>query len=115
MLRINGVAIATPKSFEVGISDLDGETNRNAQGDLLRDRIAIKRKLNCEWPPLSNSECSRLLKAVSSVFFTVEYPDPEVGAMVTKTMYVGDRTSSAYSVINGVAKWSGVKMNFVEK
>lgn len=115
MLKINGVAITTPKVFDVTISDLDGESNRNAQGDLMRDRIAIKRKLNLEWPPLSNSECSKLLKAVSSVFFTVEYPDPEVGAMVTKTMYVGDRTSAMYTIIEGIPKWSGVKMNLIQK
>ena len=39
MLSINGVAIATPKSFEVTISDLDGESNRNANGEMIRDRI----------------------------------------------------------------------------
>ena len=47
MLKINGVAVATPKTFEVIISDLDGESNRNTNGDLIRDRIAVKRKLNC--------------------------------------------------------------------
>lgn len=30
MLSINGGAIASPKSLEVTISDLDGESNRNA-------------------------------------------------------------------------------------
>ena len=85
MLKINGVAIATPKAFEVTISDV------------------YKRQ-----------ECSTLLKAVKDVFFQVTYPDPELG-VVTKTMYVGDRTSPAYSAINGVVKWNGVKFNLVER
>lgn len=114
MLKINGVVIATPKSFEVTISDLDGESNRNASGQMIRDRIAIKRKINLEWPPLNQSEMSTLLSAVSSVFFTVEFPDPQLG-MVTKTMYVGDRTAPAYSFIDGEVKWQGLKMNFIEK
>lgn len=114
MIKINGVAIATPKTFEVTISDLDGESNRNANGDLIRDRIAVKRKLNCEWGPLSQNECSTLLKAVKDIFFQVTYPDPELG-VVTKTMYVGDRTSPVYSVINGVVKWSGIKFNLIER
>ena len=114
MLKINGVVIATPKSFEVTISDLDGESNRNASGQMIRDRIAIKRKINLEWPPLNQSEISTLLSAVSSVFFTVEFPDPQLG-MITKTMYVGDRTAPAYQYTNGEAKWSGLKMNFIEK
>lgn len=115
MLKINRVAIATPKTFEVAISDIDGESNRNAAGDMCRDRIATKRKLNLEWPPLSYADCSILLKAVKDVFFTVTYPDPMEGTMLTKTMYVGDRTTPAYQYINGVPKWSGLKMNFIER
>lgn len=116
MLKINGVAIATPKSFQVDIQDLDGESNRNAQGDMIRDRIAIKRKLECEWPPLTQSESSTLLNAVSSVYFTVTFPDPKDG-VITKTMYVGDRTIPAYFYDKETkqAKWSGLKMNFIEK
>ncbi|MFR4588743.1 MAG: DUF6711 family protein, partial [Streptococcus lutetiensis] len=79
MLKINGVAIATPKVYEVTVQDLDGETNRNANGDMIRDRIAVKRKLNLEWQPLSQSEISTLLTAVSGVFFTVTFPDPQLG------------------------------------
>ena len=114
MIKINGVAIATPKIYEATVSDLDGESNRNAAGQLIRDRIAVKRKLNLEWGPLSQSEIAPILNAVSGVFFTVTFPDPQLG-MVTKTMYVGDRTSPAYQFKNGEVKWSGLKMNFIEK
>ncbi len=114
MLSINGVAIATPKVFEVAVSDLDGESNRNANGELIRDRIAVKRKINLEWGPLSQSEIQTLLSSVSSVFFTVTFPDPMNG-MTTKTMYVGDRTAPAYQYVNGQVKWQGLKMNFIEK
>lgn len=114
MIKINGVDIATPKSYEATISDLDGESNRNANGELIRDRIAVKRKLNLEWGPLSQSEISALLNAISGVFFTVTFPDPQLG-LITKTMYVGDRTAPAYSYINGEMKWQGLKMNFIEK
>ena len=114
MIKINGVDIATPKTYEATVSDLDGESNRNANGELVRDRIAVKRKLNLEWGPLTQAEMQTLLSAVSSVFFTVTFPDPQLG-VVTKTMYVGDRTVPAYSYINGEVKWQGLKMNFIEK
>ena len=116
MIKINGVDIATPKTYEPTISDLDGESNRNANGELIRDRIAVKRKLNLEWPPLTQSEISTLLKAVSSVFFTVTFPDPELG-IITTTMYVGDRTAPAYfyDTKTKEVKWQGLKMNFIEK
>ena len=114
MIKINGVAIATPKVFEATVSDIDGETNRNAKGELIRDRVAVKRKINLEWGTLEQSEMSTILNAVSSVFFTVEFPDPQLG-LITKTMYVGDRTSPAYSYIDNKIKWQGLKMNFIEK
>lgn len=114
MIKINGVDIATPKSYEATVTDLDGESNRNANGELIRDRIAVKRKLNLEWGPLTQTEIQTLLSAVSSVFFTVTFPDPQSG-MITKTMYVGDRTAPAYQYINGEVKWQGLKMNFIEK
>lgn len=114
MISVNGVAIATPKTFEATVTDLDGESNRNANGELIRDRIAVKRKLNLEWGPLTQAETQTLLSAVSSVFFTVTFPDPQSG-MITKTMYVGDRTAPAYQYVNGEVKWQGLKMNFIEK
>lgn len=116
MLKINGVAITTPFSFKVDIMDLDGESNRNAKGELIRDRIAVKRKLECEWAPLTMSEISTLLKAVQDVYFTVEYPDPMQGATVTKTFYVGDRSAPAlYIDKSGKMLWKGLTMNFIEK
>ena len=52
---------------------------------MIRDRIGVKRKIALEWPPLTQREISTLLAAVSSVFFTVTFPDPQQG-IVTKTM-----------------------------
>lgn len=115
MLQIDGVAVATPKSFSVTVNDLDGETNRNARGDLIRDRVAVKRKLELEWPALNNSAMSTLLTKVQNVFFSVTYPDPMTGGNVTKTFYVGDRTAPMYRNTNGVILWEGLKMNFIEK
>ena len=115
MYKVNGVAMPTPKSFTVNISDLDGESNRNANGDLIRDRIATKRKLEIEYPPLDPSDISLILKAISPVFISVEYPDPQEGGFITKTMYAGDKSSPMYSIINGQPKWSGLKFNLIEK
>ena len=116
MIKINGVAIATPKVFETTVSDIDGESNRNAKGELIRDRVAVKRKINLEWGTLEQSEMAKILNAVSSVFFIVEFPDPQLG-LITKTMYVGDRTAPAYvyDTKTKQVKWSGLKMNFIEK
>lgn len=116
MLKINGVAIAAPSVFQVDIADIDGEARRNARGDLIRDRVAVKRKLNCEWPPLAMGEISTLLQAVKDVFFQVTYPDPMTGSKTeTKTFYVGDRSMPLLLVKDGQYLWKGLKMNFIEK
>ena len=114
MLNINGVAVVSPKPYEVLLGDIDGETNRNANADVVRDRIATKRKINLEWGPLTQSEISKLLTSVSDVFFTATFIDPQLG-VTKKTFYVGDRTDPDYSYVNGEIQWKGLKMNFIEK
>ena len=113
-LIINGVAVKPPKSFKEGIQDIDGETGRNANGDMVRDRITTKRKLDCEWGMLTQEEMSQLLNSVTPDFFTVSYPDPLHG-QTTKTFYVGDRTAPSYSFTNELKPWSGAKFNLIER
>ena len=115
ILKINGTAIPDPSEFQVDIMDIDDETTRNAKGDLIRNRIAVKRKLNCQWPALKMAQISSILKTVKGAFFTVEYPDPMEGKRLTKTFYVGDRQMPVYSVIAGVVQWEGLTMNLVER
>lgn len=113
-LIINGVAVVPPKSFQVSINDVDGETGRNANGDMVRDRITTKRKLECEWGMLSQTEMSIIQNAVSPVFFSVSYPDPVLG-YTSGTFYVGDRSSPAYSFNQTLKPWSGLKFSLVER
>lgn len=114
MLIINGVNVVTPKSMSVSISDIDGDTGRNANGTIVRDRVAIKRKIELEWGMLTQAEISQLLNAVSSVFFNVTFIDPQQG-QVTKTMYVGDRSAPVFSFNEKFKPWSGLKMNLIEQ
>ncbi len=114
-LKINGVTIKTPKKFTVGIQAVDGESGRNANGDMVRDYIATKRKADLEWGALSDAEISPILQAVMSPFFEVTYPDPMVGGITTKTFYVGDRSSPSYSWHDKLPKWEGLTMSFIER
>ena len=115
MISVNGSPIATPQRCSVGVYDVSKTADRNAQGDILIDRVAVKRKLEMEWGALSNSAISAILSAVTSVFFTVTYPDPMTGASKTITCYVGDRTAPALKYSAGTPYWEGLRMNFIEK
>ena len=114
MLKVNGTTIKTPKRMSVGIYDVSKSEDRNAQGDILIDRVAVKRKVECEWGALTNAEMSALLSACTAVFFSVTFPDPQTGGNKTMTCYVGDRTAPVYKY-NGTPLWEGLKMNFIEK
>lgn len=113
-LMINGIEVVTPRQFKVSVSDIDAETGRNARGETIRDRIAIKRKLDCEWGMLTQLEMQQLLSAVVNEFFSITYPDPQLGK-ITKTFYVGDRSAPAYSWSEGLKPWSGLSMQFIER
>ncbi|WP_404989279.1 DUF6711 family protein [Clostridium culturomicium] len=115
MYKIDGVVMPTPKIFKVNIADIDGETNRNANGDLMRDRLTTKRKIELEYPLMDPTDISKILKAISPVFVTVEYPDPQEGTLVTKTMYAGDKSAPIYRVVDGKVKWEGLTFNLIER
>ncbi len=117
MLKINNTPVKSPSVFQVDIYDLDSpDTARNTLGEMLRDRIAVKRKLICEWPPLTMAEISPILSAVKDVYFEVTYPDPVTGNLAeTKTFYVGDRQMPLWKKKGDEYTWEGLKMNFIEK
>ena len=115
MISVNGSPIATPQKCSVGVHDVSKTSDRNAQGDTLIDRVAVKRKLEMEWGALSNSAISSILSAVTDVFFTVTYPDPLTGASKTITCYVGDRAAPMLKYTSGTPYWEGLRMNFIEK
>jgi hypothetical protein len=114
-LKVNGVVLKTPKVFKVDVEDIDSESGRNAKGEMNRDRVGVKRKLNIEWGPLDDREISRILQSVQEVFFEATYPDPVEGKPITKTFYVGTRSAPTYSWHDVFPKWEGLSMNFIER
>lgn len=118
LLKINNTTeLPAPTVLQPAIQDLDSEsgTGRNQSGTMFRDRVAVKRKVHCEWGVLTKEEMSTLLKAISDASFTLEYPDPQEGAMKTITAYVGDRSPAVCSVISDTNwQWVGLSLDFIE-
>ena len=119
ILQINGLDIADPNTLQWDIYDLDSEdgAGRNQEGEMFRDRVAVKRKLNCTWPPMEPLEMSVLLKAMDDVFFKMRYPDAHDGQYREGTFYVGDRSTPMYMWNNEKQKylWEGLSANFIER
>lgn len=116
LISINGASVPAPDTYEVTISDLDASANRSGNGTLFRDRIAVKRTINLSWTSLTSSELSSLLQAVSSVFFTVIYRDPQLNSVNTGTFYVSDRTQAvAIKQSDGSYRWGNISFSLVER
>lgn len=115
ILRINGADIPAPIKLQVLVSDQDLNSDTDANAELHRNRVAVKRKIACEWGPLTWTEISTILTSIRDVFFYVTYPDPQTGKFETKRMYVSDRTAPILVVTDGNITWEGLTADFVEK
>lgn len=116
MLWINNVLVKSPKVFQPEFNDLDSEESyRDTKGESHRDRIAIdKRRLNCEWAPLTQEEISTILKTIEPEYFPIKYWDPKDG-LITKTFYAGPKTMPMLQMKEEGPMWEGLKVNFIEK
>jgi hypothetical protein len=114
MIKIDGVVIPTPGDYQVGIMDLV-HAERNAAGNLVKDIIATKRKIELSWKYLSKEDTSKVLKLVSSNFFTVEYIDPQENTRKTGMFYCGDRHVGALDYRNGNIRYKDIKFNLIER
>ena len=115
------VSLIDPHSMEVQTYDLDSgnSTGRNLDGELLRDRVAVKEKLVMEFPPMAAADYSQMLALTSGTFFKCRYYSPYTGTKREATMYVGDRSAKPYygydSANNAAHMWTDIKFNFIEQ
>ena len=81
-----------PSKATVSYQDLDGESERNADGYLVRQIIRRNVvKVELEFPPMTTDKINEILAALNSPEFSFTYPDPLTGSSNTITAYCGDR------------------------
>lgn len=114
MIKINNIAIPKPTTCQIGIMDLT-KGDRNANGLMILEKIATKRKIDLSYNFLLGTELSLLLNQISSTFFIVEYPDSQTGSLKTGTFYSGDRTAEIADYYNNTPRWKNLKFNLIER
>lgn len=114
MIKINGVIIPTPSDYTVGIMDLS-KGERNAKGTIIIERIATKRKLELSWDFMKKETLKEILTLISTVFFEVEYIDPQTNSIKSGTFYVGNRKAGALDYIRGNIRYKDVSFNLIER
>lgn len=111
---VDGSAVKCPSSYQYALSDLsDSSAGRTEDTVMHKNRIGQKVKLSLEWKNLTSKECSAVLKAFNPEYISVTYLDAMEGGYVTKTFYVGDRSTPLYNCRLGL--WSNVSFNITER
>ena len=118
---VNGVDFTPYLAFqglEYQLSDIDDtDTRRMMDGTMRRGKIADKDKWKLKFRPnLTTSEISNVWAAVTHQYVTVQYLSPRTASIVTKTMYVGDRTAAHFIERNdGTVLWKDLSFSLIER
>ena len=114
LISIDGVDLLTPSDYSVGILDIS-KAERNANGTMIIERIAQKRKIEITYAHLTGAALGTILNAVDPVFFSVTYLDPKSNGFRTGTFYAGDRNVGMLSYTDGVPRYRDIKFNLIER
>jgi hypothetical protein len=114
LISIGGVALPTPSSFSVGVMDLS-KAERNANGSMIIERIATKKKLSFSYAFLSATDLAVILKAIAPTFYNVTYLDPVDNTFKTASFYCGDRGVGMIDYIDNVPRYKDLSFDLIER
>lgn len=113
-IRPVGYIIKTPSTYNPTIETLEN-SNRNANGDLIREIIADKIKIELTWNTMTQDELAVLQYLRRLKSFDVEYLDLD-GTYKTIEVYIGNSfKATPLKTENGyVTVWKDVQANLIE-
>lgn len=114
-LIIGTTDLPTPKSVTYGVNKLWSQnTGRLDNGYFVGDLIAIKRKYEVTFPPLTTSELATVRNAINSQFATVKIKNAE-GGVDEVSAYFGDLSVESYSWHNGIQYAINASVSIIER
>lgn len=98
-------------------SDIDGPSaGRGTNGDVIRDRIAIKIRWDVTCRPVTGEEQSKILQLIEPEFVTLKYLDPVTNGEKTGIFYSNNfPTGFGLQRKNGVILWTGLTFPLIQK
>lgn len=98
-------------------NDIEGsDAGRDLTGQLRRNRISTKIRLDITCRLLTSAEAHIVLSAIMPEYVSVRYYDPEAGGVVTKIMYANNNPASfQLRKPDGTVWWSGITFPLVER
>lgn len=114
LLTIGGEEMPTPSEMNIGYMDLS-KAERNANGLMIIERVATKRKLEIKYAYLSSADLSKLLSAVAPTFYNVKFLDVKTGAFQTASMYCGDRSVGWLDYVDEIPRYKDLSFDLIER
>lgn len=83
-----------PSKLTWGEQDISTEdAGRDQQGEMHKNTVARKVRLEVEWVMPTMAQSSEILQAFDPEYVYLRYPDPKRGGLVIKRFYMGDRSA----------------------
>ena len=114
LIKVGGTALPDPTELQVGVMDIS-KAERNANGLMMIERIATKKKLEMKYSFVTDSELKTILQALSPAFFNVEYIDPVENGLRTGSFYCCDRNVGYVDYRNGIPRYKDLTFNLIER
>jgi len=124
-LEVGGVAVKTPSLFDPSTYDLsEPDSGRTLDGlmhsNKLRDsngNIVRKTSINISWSMITPAEAKSILDVFEAQeYFTVKYYDPHnATTQVTKTFYLGDRSTSVKIWTSDNKRYASLAFTIIER
>lgn len=119
-LYVDGVKLPTPalEGITITVNKIWSENTGRLElsGEMVGTIVAIKRKLEIKWPPLTMRQVELIENTVSSPepFHTLEYTDMQ-GQATEITVYFGDPSYTILSYSPGLQLVKDVSVSAIEK
>lgn len=115
VIKINGTEF-DPSEMTIEIQDVSApDAGRDLSGTMQKMTICQKRTIQVAWWQPSPSVVASVLTKVKPEYFPVQYTDPQTNSLVTKTFYVGDRTSPLQVWGDGMKRYSKLSFKLIER
>lgn len=111
-VQSGGTYIELPDPAYQGYTTVANEltkADRNTLGNLIKERIAIKRSITVEWHGLTKAQKDAIMSGTSANTFSVRYVDMDDDTVKYSTFYRGDDAE-----ITGYGKYSGSSFQYYD-
>lgn len=111
---VGGETVKCPSQYKWEQIDVSAsDAGRTEDGLMHKKKIRTVDGITLEWSYPTTTELKAILAAFSAEYISITYLSPTAGDFVTKTFYVGDRSSPMYnSTLN---RWENVSFKIVER